>query len=55
MSAIRTKISIENTHFAALNLLIRKKKKKGFKESYKMSVNPEDLDVDFVLPNFKLY
>ena len=35
-----------NARFPALNLDISEKR---FKESYKMSVNHEDLDVDFVL------
>ena len=48
---IRTKISKANAHFAALNLFILKKR---FKESYKTSVNLENLNVDFVLQHFNL-
>ena len=44
---MRTIISKVNAHFTALNLDISKKR---FKESYKMSVNHENLGViDFVL------
>ena len=42
-----------HAHFAALhvNLFILRKR---FQESFKMSVNLEDLDVDFVLQHFIL-
>lgn len=43
---MQTKISKANAHFAALNLVIPKKR---FKEIYKMSINHKDLDVDFIL------
>ena len=43
---MRNKISKANAPFAALNLVISEKR---LKESYKMSVNHEDLDVDFIL------
>lgn len=43
---MQTKISKANAHFAALNLVIPLKR---FKEIYKMSINHEDLDVDFIL------
>ena len=42
---LRTKISKANAHFATVNLCLEK----WFKESYKMSVNLENLNVDFVL------
>ena len=43
---MQTKISKANAHFAALNLVIPKKR---FKEIYKMSINHKDVDVDFIL------
>ena len=46
------KIPKANAHFAALNHFILKKKR--FKESYKTSVNFEDLNVDYVLQHFNL-
>ena len=45
---MRTKISKANAHFAALNLFISKK---GFNESFTLSVNHEDLDVDINFVN----
>ena len=41
----------ENAHFGALNLFISEKR---LKLSYKMSINLEDFDFDFVLQHFKL-
>lgn len=47
--AIRTKICKANAHLAALNLFILNKR---FEESYKTSVNLQDLDVYFILQHF---
>ena len=41
----------EKAHFRALNLFTSEKR---LKLSYKMSINLEDLDFDFVLQYFKL-